>query len=95
MEKSYIESIYYQIRLTARYLKMCSMQIFEKINAEITFDEFIALEILRQEGVMCHRDLAKLLLKDRANTGKIAQSLEKKGLISINVDKKIRFFMIF
>ena len=31
---------------------------------------------------MCQRDLAKLILKDRANTGKLLDSLEKRGYVS-------------
>ena len=30
---------------------------------------------------LCQRDLAKLILKDRANTGKLLDSLEAKGLV--------------
>ena len=31
---------------------------------------------------MCQRDLAKLILKDRANTGKLLDSLEKRDYVS-------------
>ena len=37
---------------------------------------------------MSRRDLAKLLFRDRANTGKIANSLMKKGLINISSQQK-------
>ena len=36
----------------------------------------------------CQRDLARVLLKDRANTGKLAKSLEEKGLIKIEATIK-------
>ena len=87
---SYSKSIYYNVRLTSRYLKVCINQILEKLNTGISSDELFTLDILKCDGPMCQRDLAKLLFKDRANTGKIAQSLEEKGFIKINIEHKIR-----
>lgn len=44
----------------------------------VTPDEFYALDaIMLNEGI-CQRELAKLILKDRPNTGRILDSLEKK-----------------
>lgn len=37
---------------------------------------------------ICQRDLAKLIIKDRANTGRIVSSLEEKELITRFVDTK-------
>ena len=37
---------------------------------------------------ICQRDLAKIILKDRANTGKILNTLEEKGYITRFVDLK-------
>lgn len=88
MKKNYTQSTYYQIRLTARYLKILGTQFFEKIKAGMPFDEFVALDVISKEGPMCQRDLAKLLLKDRANTGRIALSLEKKKYIEIVIEQK-------
>ena len=87
---SYSKSIYYNVRLTSRYIKACINQILTKLNAEITSDELFTLDILKCDGPMCQRDLAKLLFKDRANTGKIARSLEEKGYIEINAEQKIK-----
>ena len=88
MQISYSKSIYYNVRLTSRYLKAFIMQVLEKLNAGISFDEVFALDILNCEGTLCQRDLANLLFKDRANTGKIAQGLQEKGFISINSEQK-------
>lgn len=79
----YIETAHYQIRLTARYMKLLGEQCFEKMNINLSLDEFISIAVINEYGSMCQRDLAKLLLKDRANTGRIAQSLEKRGFIEI------------
>ncbi len=88
MRKSYTESFYYHIGLTARYLKILASQIFENIHADISFEDFIVMDLLNTEGTMCQRDLAKFLLKDRGNTGRILQNLEKKTYISIKIETK-------
>lgn len=88
MHISYSESIYYSIRLTSRYFKAFIEQFLDRIEANITSDEIFTLDILKCNGVMCQRDLAKLLFKDRANTGKIAQSLQEKGYINIKIEEK-------
>lgn len=86
--KSYTESLYYQIKLTAKYLKLLSEQLFEGLKIEATPDEFTTMDIINNNEGLCQRDLAKLLLKDRANTGRIVTTLEKRGYVRIVVDKK-------
>jgi len=77
----YTDSIFYEIELTAKYCKMLGTQFFDKINAGITPDEYIVLDTILTNPEICQRDIAKSILKDRANTGKILDSLEKKGYI--------------
>lgn len=88
MPKSYTNSAYYSIRLTSRFLKVFTSQLLEKLKAGISPDEVFVLDILKNKGEMSQRDLAKLLFKDRANTGKIAMSLKNKGLIDISAEQK-------
>lgn len=85
---NYTESLYYQIQLTARYLSVIGTEFFEKIGAEVSFEEFIALANIAKNKNMCMRDLAKLLLKDRANTGRVTNLLYTKKLIDIKADTK-------
>ena len=61
---------------------MLGQQIFEQYNAGITIDEFAILDICNSNEELCQRDLAKLILRDRANTGKFLDSLENKNLIN-------------
>ena len=82
MKEHYTDTIFYQIELTAKYCKMLGQQVFEKYNTGITLDEYTVLDTLMINSDFCQRDLAKLMLKDRANTGKLLDTLEKKGLIS-------------
>ena len=54
----------------------------ETLNLPITIDEFTILDIINtHNGEMHQRDLAKMLFKDRANTGKMLNKLEEKGYI--------------
>ena len=88
MTKSYIDSAYYNIRLTSRFIKAFIVQELKKLNVNITPDEVFTLDILKKMGSMSQRDLAKILFRDRANTGKIAAGLKEKGLIEISAEQK-------
>lgn len=87
-EKHYIDSIYYQFELTAKYCKHLGNQLFQKLNSPITLDEFAVLDTVITNGEMCQRDLAKLILKDRPTTGRILNNLEEKGYITRIADTK-------
>ena len=81
MEK-YTDSLYYQIKLTEKICKIFCKQLEETLNLPITIDEFTILDIINtHNGEMHQRDLAKMLFKDRANTGKMLNKLEEKGYI--------------
>ena len=79
--KHFTDTIFYQVELTARYTKMLGMQLFGKLGVGLTIDEFSALDTISANEALCQRDLAKLILKDRANTGKLLDALESKGLV--------------
>ena len=79
----FTDSIFYEIELTAKYCKMLGNQLFEKFNIhELSIEEFGILDTLLCNPAICQRDLAKIILRDRANTGKLLDSLEKKGLVN-------------
>lgn len=86
--KHYTESVYYDLELTARYCKVMGIQLFEKIQSKLGPDEFAAMDVISCHPEICQRDLARLILKDRANTGRILNSLEKKGCITRPLDTK-------
>ena len=79
--KHFTDTIFYQVELTARYTKMLGTQLFGRLGVGLTPEEFSALDSISAQEELCQRDLAKLILKDRANTGKLLDSLESKGLI--------------
>ncbi len=91
----FTDSIFYQIELTAKYCKLLGQQAFEKYDTGVTVEEYSVLDVLLCSPKMCQRDLAKLILKDRANTGKLLDSLEKKGFVkrhlSIKNNRPVKF----
>lgn len=54
----------------------------------ISADEFIALDTIDANGCICQRELAQLILKDRAGTGRLLNTLEEKGYIERFADTK-------
>ena len=82
MKEHFTDTIFYQIELTAKYCKLLGTQVFEKYNTGVTVEEYSVLDMLLLHHELCQRDLAKLILKDRANTGKLLDSLEKRGFIT-------------
>ena len=81
VRKHFTDTIFYQIELTSRYTKMLGTQLFGKLGVGLTPEEFSTLDTISSQTELCQRDLAKLILKDRANTGKLLDSLESKGYI--------------
>lgn len=67
---------------------MLGSQLIEKIYPNMNDYELRALDAIYCHPKICQRDLAKLILKDRANTGRIVDSLEKKGFIKRYNDTK-------
>ncbi len=88
MKEHFRNTIFYQIELTARYCKLLGAQVFEQFNVGISIEEYTILDTLLMQQELCQRDLAKLILKDRANTGKLLDSLEKKGLVERKLSVK-------
>lgn len=84
----YTDSIHYELEQTSRLMNMLTNQLFKKLELSITFDEYIALDTVSVNAGICQRDLAKLILKDRANTGRILNELEQKGFITRFIDTK-------
>lgn len=84
----FTDSINYELEQTERLLKKLYRQLFRKLEVELSPDEYVMLDTISINDGICQRDLAKLVLKDRANTGRILDNLETKGLIKRYVDTK-------
>ena len=82
LAQEFIDSLYYQIKLTEKYCKFLAKQLEERYNFEITLDELTAISIINlYNGEIHQRDLARIILKDRANTGRMVSNLEANGYI--------------
>ena len=86
--KHFTDTIFYQVELTARYTKLLGTQLFGKLGVGLTPEEFSTLDTISAHEELCQRDIAKLILKDRANTGKLLDSLESKGYIARELTSK-------
>jgi DNA-binding MarR family transcriptional regulator len=82
LAQDFLESLYYHIKLTEKYCKLLAKQVEHNFSLPITLDELTALGIIKMyKGTIHQRDLAKIILKDRANTGKMLTNLESHGYI--------------
>ncbi len=84
----YTDSPSYELELTSKYCKALLIKLFNQVCSEITPEEFAVLDTVSCHKGFCQRDLAKLILRDRANTGRVLDSLEKKGFIKRSNDTK-------
>lgn len=79
----YEDSLFYQINSSAKCFDLLFEQIFKELDLGISGTEHLVLSIILETKDCCQRDLARIILKDRANTGKLAKKLQEKGLIKI------------
>lgn len=81
----YADTIFFNIEQIAKYIQE---DYLKKYNNEVTHDEFRAMGIISCNPDICQRDLAKLILRDSVRTGRILDSLEKKGFVERYQDAK-------
>lgn len=84
----YTESFLYELEQTVVYTRIKGAQIFNDLNVGVTVDQFITLDAIYCNKDICQRDLSKLILKDRSNTGRILNILEERGFIDRLVETK-------
>jgi len=77
----YIDSFPYEIELTARICHENARQLLEKYTKEVTIDEFTLLDTIIARPDQSQADLARMILKGKAHTGRFLMSLEEKGLV--------------
>lgn len=84
----YTESIVYLMEQTVIYFKVKGAQFFNQLNVGVTIDQFVVLDAIYSNDDICQRDLSKIILKDRSNTGRILNILEQNGFIKRAVETK-------
>ena len=88
MKAKYEDTLIHQINSSAKYFEKLLDQIVKELNSGLSASEHIALLVIHDTKDCCQRDLARVLLKDRANTGKLAKALEERGLVEISATIK-------
>jgi len=88
MDTKYKDSLFYLINSCSKYFNILFDQFFKELNLGLSSTEHLALKVISETKDCSQRDLAKIILKDRANTGKLANNLENKGLIKIELKTK-------
>ena len=88
MQTKYEDSLFYIISSSSRCFNLLFEQFLKDLNLGLSATEHLALKIISDTNNCSMRDLARIILKDRANTGKLALGLEKKGLIKIELKEK-------
>ncbi len=77
----YTKSLPYEMALTSRVLHEAMAVFFKNNNFLISPDEYIILDCLYINPDIIQMELAKMILKGRAHTGKFLKSLEEKKMI--------------
>lgn len=84
----YTESIIYSMEQTVTYFKIKGAQFFNQLNLGVTIDQFGVLDAIYCNNDICQRDLSKIVLRDRSNTGRILNILEKNGFVRREIETK-------
>lgn len=84
----YVDSIMYALEQNVIYTRVKGAQVLNDLNIGVTVDQFVTLDSIYCNNDICQRDLSKLILKDRSNTGRILSILESKSLIDRSVETK-------
>lgn len=87
-EKFYIDSFPYEIELTARMCHENARRLLESCTKELSIEEFSVLDTLIARPGLSQADLARLILKGKAHTGRFLMALEQKGLIERHVEER-------
>lgn len=70
------------IYITGTLIRGLSTQTFTEKEFGLTPDQYVILSLLLEnEEIVCQRQLAEIMLKDRANIARIIEIIHKNGLI--------------
>lgn len=87
-DRFYIDSLPYEIELTARVCHENARRLIESYTDKLSIEEFSVLDTIIARPNLSQADLARLILKGKAHTGRFLMSLEEKGLIERHVEER-------
>ena len=67
---------------TFRITKLSFIRVFNKLNADITPDQWVLLDTLNQKGKLSQKEISKLSFKDAATISRIIEKLVNKELVT-------------
>ena len=88
IKEHFVDSLAYEIELVSRVCHESFKRWFETNANGITPEEFSILDTIDLGKNLSQIELANMMLKGKAHTGKFLESLEKKGLITRLYDTK-------
>lgn len=70
------------IYITGTLVRGLSTQTFAEKKFDLTPDQYVILNLLLEnDEIMCQRQLAEIMFKDRANMARIIEIMHQKGLV--------------
>lgn len=70
------------IYITGTLVRGLSTQTFAEKKFDLTPDQYVILNLLLEnDEIMCQRQLAEIMFKDRANMARIIEIMHRKGLV--------------
>lgn len=87
-KRFYIDSFPYEIELTARICHENAKRLLENCTKEVSIDEFTVIDTLIARPGLSQADLARLILKGKAHTGRFLMALEEKGLVERHIEER-------
>ena len=87
-DRYYIDSLAYEIELTARVCHENAKKFLESITDELSIEEFTVLDTIIAIPNLSQADLARIILKGKAHTGRFLMALEDKGFIERHVEER-------
>ena len=79
------------IYITGTLVRGLSTQTFAEKKFDLTPDQYVILNLLLEnDEIMCQRQLAEIMFKDRANMARIIEIMHQKGLVEKNPDSNGR-----
>ena len=87
-KRFYIDSFPYEIELTARICHENAKRLLENCTKEVSIDEFTVIDTLIACPGLSQADLARLILKGKAHTGRFLMALEEKGLVERHIEER-------
>lgn len=67
---------------TFRITKLSFIKVFNKLDADITPDQWVLLDTLNQKGKLSQKEISKLSFKDAATISRIIEKLVNKDLVT-------------